>query len=58
MKKKRQWLVKDGSGDHVHIKADTWECGGNGLLFYVEESDSPVAWFISWQWLRALGEES
>ena len=46
------WLVKDTDGEIVTVRSDNWECGGNGLKFFV--NDEKVAHFIRWASYRKL----
>ena len=50
--KQEQWLVKDKDGEYVSVLADDWECGGNGLIFFV--GGEKVAWFVSWLHFRKV----
>ena len=50
--KQEQWLVKDGEGEDISVFADYWECGGDGLIFFVE--GKKVAWFVSWLHFRKV----
>lgn len=51
--KKTQWLVKDFDGEYIVITADNWECGGNGLYFFVDKKK--VAHFLRWSSYRKIG---
>lgn len=46
------WLVKDTDGEYVAVRADKWECGGDGLKFFVD--NVKVAHFIRWCSYRKL----
>lgn len=46
------WLVKDTDGEYVTVRANNWQCGGNGLVFLVGEER--VAHFIRWCSYRKL----
>jgi len=51
--KERQYLVKDLDGEYVLVTADNWECGGNGLVFFLK--DRKVAHFLRWTSYRVIG---
>ena len=50
---KKQYLVKDSDGEYIVVFADRWECGGNGLKFFLKEVK--VAHFLSWSSYRIVG---
>ena len=43
---KKKYLVKDFDGESTIVVADKWECGGNGLKFYLK--GDKVAHFLNW----------
>lgn len=42
-----EWIIKCAENEMVLVKADKWECGGNGLQFYI--GDEVIAWFLVWE---------
>ena len=46
VKKLDNWQIKDTDNEVFLISADNWECGGNGLEFFVGEEK--VAHFVRW----------
>lgn len=38
------------------IKADYWECSGNGLKFYRKKKGKGhmIAWFLDWRWWKEI----
>ena len=47
-----KWIIKDADGEYITVKADTWEVGGNGLVFY--RNGERVAHFARWSNYRKL----
>jgi len=50
---KEQYLVKDSDGEYILVIADNWECGGNGLCFFIDKKK--VAHFLNWSSYRFIG---
>lgn len=51
-KEANNYLIKDKEGEYISITADNWECGGNGLKFYLDAK--VIAWFVAWQHYRKV----
>ncbi len=44
--KAKEYEIKDLDGEKFKVRANDWECGGNGLKFYMNQK--LVAWFAQW----------
>ena len=44
--KAKEYEIKDLDGEKFKVRANGWECGGNGLKFYMNQK--LVAWFAQW----------
>ena len=48
----KKYQIKDSDGQCITVTADKFECGDNGLKFYLD--DVIQAWFLSWKWFIEL----